>query len=393
MTIKLIDEVGIKSKTVFLRADLDNSQNKDVNIFNYKINYILDTVNYILENDAKLVIASHISIPTHNFDKNYSLETIAEVLSDKISRNIYFPENCVGDAVKKIKNEMRSGEVMLLENLMFHPSEVNNDSSFAKKLSDSVDVYVNESFSLIDRNYASNNAILSYIPDKCAGFSFVNDIKALDRIKEYEGDDLVIYFGGNNIAIKLDFLETYLDRLKMLFLGGDFLYSFLYSMGYSVNKQFVDESCIFRLKKLFSSLKARNKKILVPDDYYVSSLNSNKDIHPVMRKDLNDEMRIHGFGSITAENYENSLKQCNFILWDGQLGIYEEYQSGFNCGKLFPSLVNNDGFVILLSEVDIIMNKNELCYSDKIYTIISKFNTYNYLLGNEFESLAKLQQP
>lgn len=392
MRFKLIDEHDINDKILFVRVDYDHIPNKTDNILDLKIQKTLPTLKYAIANGSKVVVASHITGPDHKYSKNLTMVNIAEKLSANLDKNIYFPDNSVGDAVLKIKKEMKPGDMMFLENLMFHEAEYKNNMNFAKQLADSIDIYVNEAFSLIKEHFASNLGILSFIEEKCIGFTFKTELEVLKKIKDAENSSLAVYFGGEDIGIKLDFLEHYIDKIDTVLFGGCFAYSFLKAIGYGIKQSQYDKSSIYRLKKLYSSIKARNIRILIPEDFVISS-NNDTDRRTTDRSGLSENIKILGFGPKTLDLYRDSLSKAELVLWDGELGLADEINVDLNTYNRGNSLVvkdTKDTMVILISDYKLFGKEHVFYPYEKLFQSCSVEIAYSYLLGEELETLEAL---
>jgi len=357
MNVKSIEELEISEKTLFIRTDYDfdiNSESKDINL---RIDYSLPTIEYAIEKGSKIIIASHRTVKDHKYSDKYSLKCVGDILSEKLNTNIYFPENCIGDAVKKLKQDMNSGEVMLLENLMFYEAEINNEPGFSRKLSDCIDIYVNESFGLLNKAYSSNYGVLDYIKDRCAGCLFKKELELLDNLKNASEKPFVVYFSGGDIYSKIELLEKMTDKIDVLILDGLFANTLLKSIGYEIGKDDYDSESVYRVNKLYSSLTARNKKIAIPEDFRISYKTENsKTVHIVDRTKLRDEFKITGVGDLTKDIYSKIISDAKIILWDGQTGYGGEIHGSLEFDPVYNSLVNTDAQVVVITDYECFTN-------------------------------------
>ncbi|NIS07285.1 MAG: phosphoglycerate kinase, partial [Candidatus Dadabacteria bacterium] len=318
MKIKTIEQLDIENKLLFLRTDYDFTPDTDAAEIDFKIDSTLYTIQYAIENGAKLIIASHRTVKEHKYDPQYSLGFVGDILSARLNTNIYFPEDCIGDAVKKIKQDMNPGDVMLLENLMFHKDEIKNEPAFSRKLSENVDVYVSEAFGLANKTYSSNTAMLEYINEKCAGFCFTDELMLLTDIKASQQKPFVVFYSGGDVYTKLEFLEHMKDNIDVLMLGGVFANTLLKSIGYEISEGCYDKESVYRINKLYKSLTARNKKVVLPEDFMIGIKHEKPEGFYIDElSKLKENFQITGVGKKTQQSFIKNINEASVILWDG----------------------------------------------------------------------------
>ncbi len=262
MKFKSIEEVDIRDKRVFIRVDFNVPITRDGDVADdARIKAVLPTIRHAIKEKAKVIIASHLGRPGGKHVRRLSIEPVGRRLSELLNKEIFFPEDCVGDAVKKIAIEMPSGAVMLLENLRFHRGEEENDPSFAKKLSGVVDVYVNEAFSVSQRAHASIVGILDFVEVACVGFVFGREVQYLGRLLGDPERPFVAILGGRSASQKIPIMETLLGRLNTILIGGATAFTFLKAMGKEIGKSLLDTSALYSAQRLLKSAKIRDVKI------------------------------------------------------------------------------------------------------------------------------------
>ena len=391
MNIKSIEEIEISEKLLFIRTDYDfdiNSGSVDINL---KIDYSLPTLKYALEQGSKVVIASHRTVKDYKYSSKHSLRCVGDILSEKLNTNIYFPENCIGDAVKKIKQDMNCGEIMLLENLMFYKGEVNNEPGFSRKLSENIDVYVSESFGLLTKSLSSNLGVLDYMKERCVGCSFSKEMQLLDDLKEGSNNPFVVYFSGGDIYSKIELLEKMTDTIDILILDGFFANTLLKSIGYEIAKDDYDKASIYRINKLYNSLIARNKKIALPEDFKISYKTENsKTLSTVDRSNLKEEFKITSVGELTLDIYSKIIDDAKMILWDGQTGYDDEKSGSIESKPIYNSLINSDGQVVVLTDFGF-FTKNLMRDNEKLQILYNIESAYAYLKTEHLPALQLLQ--
>lgn len=391
MNVKTIDELEISEKTLFIRTDYDFDINTDAKDINLKIDCSIPTIKYALEQGGKVVIASHRTVGDYKYTKEYSLRGVGDILSEKLNTNIYFPQNCIGDAVKKIKQDMSSGEVMLIENLMFYKDEIDNEPGFSKILSENIDIYVSEAFGLLNKGFSSNLGVVEHIKDRCVGFSFIKELELLENLKTSSESPFVVYFSGGDIYSKIILLESMTDKIDSLILDGYFANTLLKSIGFEIATDDYDKASIYRIKQLYNSLVARDKKIVVPEDFHVSYTTkiSNSD-HIVERSNLKEKFKITGIGDKTRDMYFKLISDAQIILWDGLIGYEDNGYDTFKSNPLFNSLISSDGKVVVITDFSS-FNKNLMPDNENLQISYNIEAAYAYLMGESLPALEILQ--
>ncbi|MFI5324371.1 MAG: phosphoglycerate kinase, partial [Thermodesulfobacteriota bacterium] len=220
MTLPSIAEIDIRDKKLLIRVDFDVAVSKFGEIEDArKLILALPTIRYALSQKAKVIIASHMSGAGGKMSRKYSLEPLGRKLSELMNCEIYFPENSIGDAVKKISGDMLPGYVMLLENLEFHKGELADNAEFARKLSEVAEVFVNEAFSISHQKRASTLSITEYFDMVCVGFRFKEEIDKLRRFENPEHPFTVV-IGGRCTSGKIELMDSLMDRADTVLVGG-----------------------------------------------------------------------------------------------------------------------------------------------------------------------------
>lgn len=329
--IKTIAELPIDKKRVFIRVDFNVSFGENEQIIDdTRIQAVLPTIEYALANDAKVILASHLGRPKGNPNPKYSLLPVAAHLSSLIRRDVIMPEDCVGDAVKKLCGEMREGSVILLENLRFHAEEEKNDAGFSEKLASLADVYVNDAFGTLHRAHASTVGMVKHFQHKGAGFLVKKEVDYLSKVLDKPEKPLVAILGGAKVSDKLGVVEYLLTKVDALLIGGAMSYTFLKAAGFEVGNSLVDESKVHLAAKFIERAKVKNIPLLLPID------------HQIAEKIGGEAKTVEGnipagymgldIGPKTIEAFSRALKECKTIIWNGPLGVYEK--PPFNEGTL-----------------------------------------------------------
>lgn len=325
MSLISLDELNVKEKRVFIRADSNvpiiNGRIAD----NTKIYAALPTIEYAVREKAKVIIASHLGRPGGKLRPKLTLEPVGRRLSEIHKREIFFPEDCVGDVVMKITRDLGPGGIILLENLRFHKGEEENDPKFAKSLAQVADVYVNEAFSVSRRSRASVVVILDFLETACVGLGFKNEIENLTRLIEKPERPFVAVFGGLGAEEKIPIMESLLDRADTILIGGALSNTFFKALGKEIGNSAVDEIALYNASKFISSSSARNIRVVLPQDLIVILGELNDHSAPFTNHVgvfSRDGMAVD-IGPKTREDFALRLSRAKTVFWNGPLGIYE----------------------------------------------------------------------
>ncbi|MER3445397.1 MAG: phosphoglycerate kinase [Candidatus Dadabacteria bacterium] len=325
MNLISIDELDVREKRVFIRADFNvpivNGQILD----DTKIFAALPTIEYASKEKARVIIASHLGRPGGKLRPKLTLEPVGRRLSEILKREIFFPEDCIGDVVKKIAGDLAPGGIMLLENLRFHKGEEENDPKFAKRLAQVADVYVNEAFSVSHRLHASVVGILDFIETACVGLGFKNEIKNLTRLIENPKHPFIAVFGGRSAQEKIPIMESLLDKVDAILVGGAVSNTFLKVLGKEIGKSAVDEIALYSASRFISSASARGIRVVLPQDFMVVRGSLNKYSAPFVTPAgvFSKDGVAADIGPKTIDDFALRLSRAKTIFWNGPLGIYE----------------------------------------------------------------------
>ncbi len=398
MKVPSIAEIDISGKRVFIRVDFDVPLGKDGQVLNEtKILAVIPTIKYAIEQKAKVVIASALGNPKGRLDKKYSLEPIGGILSSILNTEIFFPENSIGEAVRKVGTDMQPGQVMLLENLDFQPGEAANDPDFAKRLSASGDIYVNEAFSASSQTKASLNAICGFFEQVCIGFQFQKEIENLDRIRNPQRPFTAI-FGGGNVLEKIEILESMLDNVDTIMVGGVFANTFLKVLGGETGKSDVDTAAEYRAKKLVSSSEIRNIRLILPEDWVAikGNLNNYSSSFIISGGRIPSDLRIVDIGPAAQADFSKRLAAAKTVFWTGPLGICEDPEFRKSTEALAGILAQSDAFNVIVGEdtaqlaLDV-NGKQGASFISRSFVSLGGQTALNYIKGNKLPALTAME--
>ncbi len=322
--MKYIDEVDIKGKTVFIRVDFNVPLDQNRNITDdTRIRAVLPTINYCLEANAKVILASHLGRPDGERLEEYSMAPVARRLAYRLHKKVTLAPDCIGPEVDKLKKAMKRGDVILLENLRFHPGETENDPEFARELMKGVDIYVNDAFAVAHRVHASVEAVTRFAPS-VAGFLMRDEVHYFHKCLEDPARPLAALIGGAKISSKLAALVNLLKHVDKLIVGGAMATTFLKAMGYDVGKSLVDDSLLKTARDLMKTALKKKVKFYLPVDCVVADRidkRAETKISPV--QEVPDGWIIADIGPATVTLFGEALQNAKTIVWNGPMGAFE----------------------------------------------------------------------
>lgn len=326
MTLKCIDELPISEKRVFIRVDFNVALNDAGEVADdTRIRAALPTIRYALEQKAKIILASHLGRPKGQVNPKYSMKPIGKRLSELIRDvDVLMPEDCIGDAVRKLANDLAPGQIMLLENLRFHKEEEANDENFAKKLASLAEIYVNDAFGTAHRAHASTVGMVKFFELKGCGFLMKSEIGYLSKIVSEPEKPFVAILGGAKISDKIGVIENLLNRVDKFLIGGAMAYTFLKSKGVEVGSSLVEEEKLHTAKKILDRAETKGVPIILPVDHVIAE-KAQAGASTKTTKDVKIPAGYIGLdiGPKTVSEFEESLKGAKTIFWNGPMGMFE----------------------------------------------------------------------
>lgn len=379
--MKSIKEAEIKDKKVLVRVDYNCQIENNIVIDDERIKASLETINYLINNGAKVILFSHLKRIKKEEDKErYSLEPTAQSLSKYISANIYFIPKTRGKEVEEAVNEMKSGEIVMLENTRFEDLEGNlessNDDELSKYWAGLADIFVLDAFASSHRNHASTYGITKYLPSY-AGLLITKEKELLDKV--LKDNNKTIIMGGAKVKDKIGVIDNLLKNCEKLLIGGAMAFTFLKAKGYEINNSLVEKEYLDYAKNI---LEKYNNKIILPIDFITE--NERKDIEKFTRDDIG-----YDIGEKTIDIFINNLKNNKLVLWNGPLGKYEELDYELGTSKVMEYLYKNNLENTILAGGDILASSKKFEYT---FPNVSTGGgaTLEYLSGKIFDTFNAL---
>jgi phosphoglycerate kinase len=323
--MKTIKDLDVAGKRVFFRVDLNVPLDEHQNITDdSRIRAVLPTLEYALDHNAKLIIASHMGRPKGKVVPELSLTPVAKRLGRLLKENVAMAKDCVGPEVKELVNKMKAGTVVLLENLRFHPEEQKNDDTFAKALAELCDVYINDAFAVSHRTNASVDAITKFAPLAGAGFLLQRELNYFEKAMADPQRPLVAIVGGAKVSSKIGTLENMLHHVDKLIIGGAMANTFLKSNGHDVGKSKIEMDLIEVAAAVMQKAAESGIKFYLPVDAVVAShFDARAEIKIVPIQEIPQDWMALDIGPATSLLYSQVLYDAKTIIWNGPMGVFE----------------------------------------------------------------------
>ena len=338
----------MKGKKVLVRCDFNVPQKEDGTITdNRRIVSALDTIKYLIEHNAKVILCSHLGRPKGEFKKEFSLAPVAEELSKLLGKEVKLAKDVIGPSAKELTDNMKEGDVVLLENVRFHREETDNDPEFAKKLASFADIYVNDAFGTAHRAHASTAGVAAYLP-AVSGFLIEKEINFMGDALENPKRPFMAILGGKKVSDKIGVIEALLEKVDTLLIGGAMAYTFFKSMGYSVGDSICELDKLDLAQDIMKKAKEKGVKLMLPVDTKVGKeFNPDTESKVVKYTEIPDGWEGFDIGPETIKMYVEELKSAKTVVWNGPLGLSEFEQFAAGTDTIAEALANSDAITII----------------------------------------------
>ena len=321
---RTVRDIDVRNKRVLLRCDFNVPLDSKRNITDTRrIDEALKTINYLIDNNAKIIICSHLGNPKGEYKKEYSLKPVADYLSGKLGKEVKLTSDVVGEDANKIVSGLECGEVCMLENLRFEPGETANDEEFAKKLASLGEVYVNDAFGTCHRAHASTVGVTKFLPS-AYGFLIEKELTAISKLLDNPEHPFVAILGGAKVSDKIEMIGNLLEQVDVLMVGGGMSYTFMNALGYPVGESICESDKISFAKDMMAKAKERGVKFLLPLDLRVGKeYKSDTEYKCVDADKIPEGWMGLDIGSKTIELFREAILEAKTIFWNGPMGVFE----------------------------------------------------------------------
>ena len=348
MNKKTIRDIDLKGKKVFVRCDFNVPMDNEQNITdNTRIVAALPTIKYLLEQNCKIILASHLGRPKGEFKPEFSLKPVAKELSKLLDRDVIMAKDVIGEDAMKKASDLKEGEILLLENVRFHREETDNDPEFSKKLASMAEIFVNDAFGTAHRAHSSTTGIASYLP-AVAGFLIEKELKFLGEAVNNPARPFMAILGGAKVSDKIGVIDSLLDKVDTLMIGGGMAYTFFKAQGYEVGKSICELDKLDLANELMQKAKDKGVNLMLPVDTKIGKeYKEDTESKTVKCTEIPAEWEGFDIGEETIKIYSEELQKAKTVVWNGPLGLFEFPQFAIGTNEIAKVLSNLDATTII----------------------------------------------
>ncbi|NLI29501.1 MAG: phosphoglycerate kinase [Nitrospiraceae bacterium] len=319
-----IEDLPVRGKRVFIRADFNVPIDGNMMITDdRRIRSTLPTINYAIDEGARVILASHLGRPKGKVDPRFSLAPVAKRLQRLLNKEVIFAPDCIGPQVENIVGKMKDGDVVLLENLRYHPEEEKNDEAFAKSLAKLADYYVNDAFGAAHRAHASTAGITKFLPS-AAGLLMKKEIEYLKGAVESPVRPFVAILGGSKVSGKIGVLENLADKVDKVIVGGGMAFTFIKAMGYEIGDSLCETDMLEFSANIIQKLRQNNVKFYLPVDCVIAqTVEAGAETKIVTTQEIPKGWRALDIGPASVKLFSEALQDAKTIIWNGPMGVFE----------------------------------------------------------------------
>jgi len=324
-TIRSIDTLRVDGKRVFCRVDLNVPLSADGRITDdSRIKAALPSIQYLRERGAKVILASHLGRPNGQPNSEMSLEPVGAYLAEVLKTEVTLPESCVGRSASSVVNNSREGDVILLENLRFHPGEKSGDADFARELASLADVYVNDAFGTCHRSHASMVAVPSQFKEKAAGFLLQKELKYLGDLLRAPKRPFLAILGGAKVSDKIEVIRSLMKTSDEIIIGGAMAYTFLTALGHDMGRSLIEKERVQLAEKILKIANDEKVQIHLPVDHVVADdFSESATVKTARNGEVEPDWMGMDIGPQTIQVFQECIDRASTILWNGPMGVFE----------------------------------------------------------------------
>ncbi len=333
MNKKTVRDIDVENKKVLVRCDFNVPINEQGQITdNRRIVGALDTIKYLIQNNAKVILCSHLGRPKGKVNPEFSLTPVAKELSKLLGKEVKLAEDIIGESAKQLTQDMKPGEVVLLENVRFDEREEQNDSEFSKQLASLAQIYVNDAFGTAHRAHSSTAGVASYLP-AVSGFLIEKEINFLGNALENPQRPFVAILGGKKVSDKIGVIDALIEKVDTLMIGGAMAFTFYKAMGYSIGNSLCEDDKLDLANELLKKAEQKGVKLMLPADTKMGKeFDKNTEAKVAKYTQIPDGWMGLDIGPEAIKQYQEELKNAKMVIWNGPLGLFEfeQFADGTN---------------------------------------------------------------
>ncbi|HHW41028.1 MAG TPA: phosphoglycerate kinase [Syntrophomonadaceae bacterium] len=392
MSLKTIRDISLKDKRILVRVDFNVPVDEQGRVTDdARIRATLPTIRYILDQGAKAILMSHLGRPKGKVVEKLRMNDVARRLGELLGKEVQKADDCIGPEVEQAVSRLRPGDVLLLENLRFHPEEEANDREFARKLASLGDVYVNDAFGTAHRAHASTAGVAEFLP-AYAGFLMEKEVKALGGILSDPGRPFIAVLGGAKVADKIGVLKNLVEKVNGFLLGGGMANTFLRAEGYSLGDSLVDEEHVEFAGEFLDGVRRRGIEVELPVDLVIARDGDEAATKVVSPREVPEGWRALDIGPKTVERFTLILGNARTVFWNGPLGLFEK--DAFARGsEAIARALTRPGIVSVVGGGDTLAVLEKFGLADKVtHASTGGGASLEFLEGRELPGVAVLEK-
>ena len=388
---KSVEDIDVSGKKVIARCDFNVPQDENGNITDDKrIRASLETIKYLLDHNAAVILCSHLGRPKGEVNMKYSLAPVAKRLSELLGQEVKLAKDVVGEDAKKLAAEVKPGEAILLENVRFEKGETKNDPALAKAFADMADIFVNDAFGTAHRAHASTAGIADYLPAVC-GFLIKKEISIMGKALSDPARPFVAILGGAKVSDKINVINNLLEKADTIIIGGGMAYTFLKAQGGSIGTSLLEEDKLDYAREMIAKAESKGVKLLLPTDT-LAAKEFSKDAEPVCVPSMAIPADMMGMdiGPETRKAFAAAVSGAGTIVWNGPMGVFE-FPAFAEGTKAMAKALAESGAVTIVGGGDSAAAVEQLGFADKITHISTGGGaSLEFLEGKELPGVACL---
>ena len=391
---KSIEDINVAGKRVLCRCDFNVPTKGGVITSDKRIVAALPTIKYLIANNAKVILCSHMGKPKGEWKPELSLKIVADRLSELLGQEVIMAADVAGEDAKAKAAALKEGQVMLLENTRYEKGETKNDAALSKAFADLADIFVNDAFGTAHRAHSSTAGVADYLP-AVSGYLVQKEVSIMGKALANPERPFVAILGGAKVADKLNVINNLLEKVDTLIIGGGMAYTFAAAQGYSVGKSLLDESKIDYCKEMMEKASAKGVKLLLPVDCVIGNfpnpIDGPVEVETVSIDSIPDDKEGMDIGEKTANIFADAVKNAKTVVWNGPMGVFENPTLAKGTIAMAQALADSDAITIV-GGGDSAAACEQLGFADKITHISTGGGaSLEFLEGLELPGIACLQ--
>jgi len=392
---KSIEDVDVRGKRVLCRCDFNVPTKEGKITSDKRIVAALPTINYLREHGARVILCSHMGKPKGEFKPELSLKVVADRLSELLGVEVRMAKDVAGEDAHRLADELKDGEVMLLENTRFEKGETKNDPELSKKLAELAEIFVNDAFGTAHRAHSSTAGVADYLPAYC-GFLIAKEVGIMGKALADPERPFVAILGGAKVSDKLNVINNLLDKVDTLIIGGGMAYTFLAAKGCKVGKSILDSEKLDYCRDMMQKAEQKGVKLLLPVDTVVAKafpdpIDGPIEVCTVAADAIGDDVMGLDIGEQTRALFADAVKNAKTVVWNGPMGVFENPILAKGTISVARALADSDA-VSIVGGGDSAAACEQLGFADKITHISTGGGaSLEFLEGLELPGIACLE--